>query len=124
MGLLPYTHRVRERRAGATGSGGRLSRRQQGDEGWGCLVVLIIVVALAIVDWFRQHPLATRARGMEILGSSSGYEGKKKAGASLEAPASCSGGYSARARGALGTLRIPLRVLREGPLLGSHADQS
>jgi hypothetical protein len=42
----------------------------------------------------------------------------------LEAPAYCSGGYSARARGALGTLRIPLRVLREGPLLGSHADQS
>jgi hypothetical protein len=59
-----------------------------------------------------------------ILRSSSGYEGKKKAGASLDASASCSGGYSARARGALGTLRIPLRVLREGPLLGSHADQS
>jgi Transposase DDE domain len=33
-------------------------------------------------------------------------------------------GYSARARGALGTLEKPLLVLREGPLLGSHADQS
>jgi restriction endonuclease Mrr len=35
-----------------------LSRRQQGDEGWGCLIALIIVVALAIVDWFAKHPLA------------------------------------------------------------------
>jgi restriction endonuclease Mrr len=35
-----------------------LSRRQRGDEEWGCLVVLIVVVALAIVDWFRKHPLA------------------------------------------------------------------
>jgi predicted Mrr-cat superfamily restriction endonuclease len=36
-----------------------LSRRQRGDEGWGCLVVLIVVVALAtIVDWLGKHPLA------------------------------------------------------------------
>jgi hypothetical protein len=69
-------------------------------------------------------PLFTEVPRIGILGSSSGYEGKKKAGASSEAPAYCSGGYSARARGALGTLKIPLRVLREGLLLGSHADQS
>jgi restriction endonuclease Mrr len=33
-----------------------LSRRQREDEGWGCLFVLIIVVALAIADWFGKHP--------------------------------------------------------------------
>jgi restriction endonuclease Mrr len=35
-----------------------LSRRQRDYEGLGCLVVLIVVVALAIVDWFGKHPLA------------------------------------------------------------------
>jgi hypothetical protein len=34
-----------------------LSRRLQ-DEKWGCLVVLIVVVALAIVDLFGKHPRA------------------------------------------------------------------
>jgi phosphoglycerol transferase MdoB-like AlkP superfamily enzyme len=35
-----------------------LSRRQRDYEGSGCLVALIVVVALAIVDWFGKHPLA------------------------------------------------------------------
>ena len=35
-----------------------MSRRQREYEVSGCLVALIIVVALAIVDWFAKHPLA------------------------------------------------------------------
>ena len=50
-------------------------------------------------------------------------QARRRPGTSSEAPASCSGGYSARARDALGTLRIPLRVLRDGLRFGSHAYQ-
>lgn len=35
-----------------------MSRRQRDYEGSGCLIALIIVVVLAIVDWFAKHPLA------------------------------------------------------------------
>ena len=63
-------------------------------------------------------PLFTEVPRIGILGSSSGYEGKKKAGASSEAPAYCSGATLLALRS------FPLRVLREGLLLGSHADQS
>src|SRR5918997_1481564 len=64
MGLLPCTYRVRERRrAGATRSGGRLSRRQQVDP-VGCLLTIILVVGgmfaiVAIVILFDTHPLPT-----------------------------------------------------------------
>jgi restriction endonuclease Mrr len=73
--LLPCTHRVREmRRAGATRSGGRLSRRQQYENWgrrWGCLLLLALLVyvggAIALVSWFSKHPQALLLTGVVLL---------------------------------------------------------
>jgi restriction system protein len=58
MGLIPCTRRVRERRrAGATRSGGRLSRRQQAEINKGLGGLLVLIVGFALL--YPQEFLAT-----------------------------------------------------------------
>src|SRR5215208_1254776 len=73
MGLLPCTHRVRETRAGATRSGGRLSRRQRGrlsrrqqEQAEGCLL-LVVILAVLLIGFVAIGVATAYPRGIAVV---------------------------------------------------------